>query len=142
VLATPTVVHANIVQPQEMLARPTLLGPGDFMLRFRLNELITECNQRRNTEDRLHMQSLADAVSVPRSTLAGLTTLNREPTTNTATLEALCRFFQLHHPDFQVVDLFEFHPPLPESTDLEVDILYPERAAKREEARRRARRRS
>jgi hypothetical protein len=125
------------------LSRTMLSSPPQiFMQRYRLKELIAECNQNLAPEDRWNMQKLADTIGVQRSTLAGMSTFNRKPTTNTATQEALFRFFQLHHHDFHIADLFEFQPPLSETTDVEVDVLYPERAARREEGRRRARRRS
>lgn len=107
------------------------------MIRFRINELLAECNAAREEEDRLHMQSVADAIGVPRSTLAGLTTRNREPVTNTATLEALFRFFQLHHPRFKPAMLFEFDPPLEETVETRVDRLYQQRAEKSRRSRRR-----
>lgn len=100
------------------------------MIRFRINELLTECNEGRESADKLHMQSIADALGVPRSTLAGLTTGNREATTNTAYLEGLVRFFHLHHPAFEPSMLLEFRPPLGETPLLRIDDLYPMRAAK------------
>jgi len=137
-LAVPTVGIHNSVWVRQTVRKPrfSFICEVNIVLRFRLNELIAECNQSRAAGERLHMQSVADAIEVPRSTLAGLTTLHREPTTNTATLEALSRFFQLNHPDFNIANLFEFDPSLPETTEIKVDILYPERAAKKAEARR------
>ncbi|QDT90156.1 hypothetical protein Pan161_18060 [Gimesia algae] len=76
------------------------------------------------------MQTVADAVGAARSTLANLTTLNREPVTNTALVECLCRFFATHHPEFELSMLIEFTPSLPETTTTHIDALYPERAAK------------
>ena len=114
------------------------------MLRFRINELIEQCNRDRMADDRLHMEMVAEAINVPRSTLAGLTTLTREPVTNSATIEALARFFRRHLPDFDVSMLFEFTPPLEDATEVRVDRLYPRRTAKgeayREQVRRRGRR--
>lgn len=83
------------------------------------------------------MQDLADAIGVARSTLAGLTTLTREPVTNTATFEALCRFFQVHHPDFELGLLLEFEPPLGEPAPINVHELYPLRAARGRQPRQR-----
>lgn len=76
------------------------------------------------------MQVIADAIGVKRSTLAGLNTLTKEPVTNSATIEALARFFKRQLPDFEVSMLFEFTPPLQEATEVRVDLLYPQRAAK------------
>jgi len=100
------------------------------VIRFRLNELIAECNESGENEERIHMQTVADAVGVARSTLANLTTTNREPVTNTAVVECLCRFFYLHHPAFEPQLLFEFYPFLDETTTTHIDELYPQRAAR------------
>jgi hypothetical protein len=99
------------------------------MIRFRLNELIAECNATGSAQ-RLHMQTVADAVGAARSTLANLTTLNREPVTNTALVECLCRFFATRHSDFEPSMLFEFTPRLAETTTTHIDELYPERASR------------
>ena len=115
---------------------------ADFVvLRFRINELIEECNRNRPAEERLHMEMVAEAINVPRSTLAGLTTLTREPVTNSATIEALARFFKQHLPNFDVSMLFEFNPPLEDATEVRVDRLYPRRTAKGEAYREQTRRR-
>jgi hypothetical protein len=76
------------------------------------------------------MQTVADAVGAARSTLANLTTLNREPVTNTALVECLCRYFSAQHPDFEPSMLFEFTPSLEIRTTTHIDKLYPERAAR------------
>lgn len=83
------------------------------------------------------MQELADAIGVARSTLAGLTTLTREPVTNTATVEALCRFFHANYPDFQPTMLLEFDPPLGQPTPIHMDDLYPLRAVRGRQPRQR-----
>ncbi len=77
------------------------------------------------------MDSVATAIKVPRSSIAVMSTFNRKPVTNTAHLEALCRFFSLRLPEFKVDDLLEFSPPLGETETVVVDELYPERAARR-----------
>jgi len=100
------------------------------VIRFRLNELIAEYNQNSQASDRIHMQTVADAVGAARSTLANLTTLNREPVTNTALVECLCRFFATHLPNFEPSMLFEFTPSLEETTTTHIDELYPLRAEK------------
>lgn len=125
----------------QQLALPTAIlrsvGTADngqagkiFLMRFLINELIVQCNELHPEGERMHMERVAQAIGVPRSTLAGLTTLTREPVTNTATFEALCRFFRRHLPEFQPAMLIEFDPPLGEQTETRVDLLYPRRAAK------------
>jgi hypothetical protein len=78
------------------------------------------------------MESVANAIGVPRSTLAVMTTfrLSRKPVTNTANLEAVCRFFCQRLSDFRLEDLVEFSPPLEGTVTTKVDELYPERAAR------------
>jgi hypothetical protein len=107
------------------------------VIRFRINELLSECNAGRPREQHLHMQEVAEAIGAARSTLAGLTTLTREPVTNTATLEALCRFFQEHHPGFEPIMLMEFDPPLGDPAPVHMDELYPLRAARGRQPRQR-----
>ena len=101
------------------------------MVRFRLNELMERCNRDLPPEQHLHMQVLADAIHVPRGTLSGLTSWDRdrEPVTTTATLEALFRFFR-HRlgPDFHMEELFEFSPDL-DAAEVSVLRLYPKRTA-------------
>ena len=74
------------------------------------------------------MQTVADAIGVPRSTLAVMSTAHRKPVTNTANLEAVARFFKQKLPDFRFEDLIEFIPPIDQSLTVVVDELYPERA--------------
>ena len=109
-----------------------------YVIRFRIKELLEECNRALpDDEEHWHMQLLADEIGISRSTLAGLTTLTREPVTNTATIEALCRFFHMNHPRFRVQMLFEFAPSLDQTTTTQVDELYPRRAEKGRQYRRR-----
>ena len=107
------------------------------MLRFRINELLAECNEGKPREEHVYMPHLAEAIGAARSTLAGLTTLTREPVTNTATFEALCRFFHRHHRNFQPGMLIEFVPPLGATEEIHVDQLYPLRANRGDAPRRR-----
>jgi hypothetical protein len=109
------------------------------VIRFRIGDLIDEWNGRHPDEPPLHMQLVADAIGVSRSTLAGLTTLTREPVTNTAVVECLARFFRQRFPDFEVGSLFEFSPPLGQRASVNIRTLYPHRAAKAEEYRQRQR---
>lgn len=97
------------------------------MLRFRLNELISEFNEARPAEDRITMEDVARAVGVSRSTLAGLTRWDRrQPVTNTALLEALCRFFR-RTPN----DLLVFSPEIEADYYVHMDDLYRQRAIRR-----------
>jgi DNA-binding Xre family transcriptional regulator len=97
---------------------------GAIVLRFRINELIEQWNAQNPDGAHITMRDVAQAIGVPRSTLAVLTTFNRRPVTNTAHLEALCRFFRLQ--DWR--DLLEFSPPIERTETVVVDELYPERA--------------
>jgi hypothetical protein len=76
------------------------------------------------------METVANAIGVPRSTLAVMSTFTRKPVTNTANFEAVCRFFRQRLPDFRVEDLVEFSPQLDAPGTTIVDELYPERAAR------------
>lgn len=109
------------------------------MIRFRINELIEDWNRQHPAEE-LHMQVVADAIGVSRSTLAGLTTLTREPVTNTAVVECLARFFRQRLPDFSLNMLFEFSPPLEQRSTVDIRRLYRQRAAKADDYRERQRR--
>lgn len=110
------------------------------MLRFRIGDLIDEWNDLHPDEPPLHMQVVADEIGVSRSTLAGLTTLTREPVTNTAVVECLARFFKQRFPDFEVGLLFEFSPPLGNRSSVNIRTLYRKRAAKADEYREQQRR--
>lgn len=79
------------------------------------------------------MDDLAKAIGIPRSTLGGLTwTKERDPVTNTAIVEALCRYFHKHLESFEPGMLLEFDPPLGDATHgVRVDDLYEKRAKKR-----------
>jgi len=83
-----------------------------------LDELLVECNVGRHRNEHLGLQDVANAVGIARSTLAGLTTLTREPVTNSANIDAISRFFQLHHPNFATGMLFEFTPPLADISNI------------------------
>lgn len=100
------------------------------MLRFRITELLRRCNLREPAAEKLTLDSLAEAIGVPRSTLAGLTTWSREPVTNTATLECLIRFFHQRIDGFELSMLLEFEPELGATTEVRQDRLYPKRAAR------------
>lgn len=97
------------------------------MLRLRITDLLDRNNQGRPREEWLTIQDVAEAVGVPRGTLAPLNSFNRAPVTNTAYLEALIRFFRRLLPDFEPGDLFEFDPPLDLTITVRVDELYPNR---------------
>lgn len=99
-------------------------------MRFRIRELLAAYNDGRPRAERIKMETVADAIGVPRSTLAVMSTFNRQPVTNTANFEAVCRFFRQRVPDFRLEDLVQFSPPLDDATTTRVAELYPERAAR------------
>ena len=105
------------------------------MLRFKITELLRRCNLQHPTGDRMTLDTLAQAIGVPRSTLAGLTTWGREPVTNTATLECLIRFFHQRIQGFEIRMLLDFEPELGATNEVKQDELYPKRAARTEERR-------
>lgn len=98
------------------------------MIRFRLNELINKCNEEFPNEI-LSMSILANEIGSHRSTLANLTTVSREPVTNTALVEALARYFSMRLPDFSLDQLIEFTPSLSNSITCKIEDLYPRRAS-------------
>lgn len=111
-----------------LLKGSTVKLEGD-VVRFRLNELMERCNRGLPPEQHLHMQVLADAIQVPRGTLSGLTSWDRdrEPVTTTATLEALFRFFRQRLGEhFHMEELFERTPDL-DPAEVSVLRLYPKR---------------
>jgi transcriptional regulator with XRE-family HTH domain len=120
-----------------VLAVPTSAAWRFFVILFKLNHLFDLANRNRPAEERIHMQVLADAIGVPRSTLAGLASGRRETVTNTATLEGIARFFSRYIPDFNVSMLLEFEPILANTQEVRVDLLYPLRTRKGVEYRRR-----
>jgi len=97
------------------------------MLRLRITDLLDRHNQERPREEWLTIQDVADAIGVPRGTLAPLNSFNRAPVTNTAYLEALIRYFRQLLPGLEPGELFEFDPPLDQTTTVNVDELYPNR---------------
>lgn len=97
------------------------------MLRLKITELLDRYNRVRPREERLTIQDVADAVGIPRGTLAPLNSFNRAPVTNTAYLEALIRHFRHLLPGLEPGDLFDFDPPLDRATTARVDELYPHR---------------
>jgi len=97
------------------------------MLRLKITDLLDRYNHGRPREERLTIQDVADAVNIPRGTLAPLNSFNRAPVTNTAYAEALIRYFRRLLPDFELADLFDFDPPLDRTTTVRVDELYPNR---------------
>lgn len=125
-----TFLQGTQVSSIETLGFRRIYERGLSMIRFRINELIAECNESSQGGERIHMQIVADAIGVARSTLANLTRGTREPVTNTALVECLCRFFFLRHPDFEPSLLLEFTPRLEDTTSTHIDELYPQRAAR------------
>src|SRR5262245_11129439 len=90
------------------------------MIRFRLASLLREKAYR---EDRsISWSEVADAVGVSRQALATLAASPDCIVTNTAHVEALCRFFKC-----SFNDLMDFDPPLRTRHSYHIDQLYPDR---------------
>ncbi len=111
----PTVCSGNISIVGQRVVNDNFSAFSQFSrkwlhVRFRIRELIVRYNEGRPREERIKMETVADAIGVPRSTLAVMSTFNRKPVTNTANLEAVCRFFCQRIPDFRMEDLVEFFP--------------------------------
>jgi DNA-binding Xre family transcriptional regulator len=95
------------------------------MLQFRLPELLLEKERREGR--RIGWREVSEATGISRQVLANLAARGRSVVTNTAYLEALCRYFG-RGPQ----DLLEFVPPIDEEPRHHVDELYPERRRPRE----------
>ena len=110
-------------------------------MRLRIRELLDELNANLPRAQRIRIEDVAAAVGVPRGTLSRLTTFTSKPVTNTATLEALYRYFSSRFCDargdrgFRWEELVEIDPPAGGSIVVRVDDLYPERAARRQRRR-------
>jgi putative transcriptional regulator len=94
------------------------------MFQFRLPELLLEKERREGR--RVGWREVSEATGISRQVLANLTARNRRVVTNTAYLEALCRYFRCN-----VQDLLELNPPVNEVASHHVDELYPERRRSR-----------
>ncbi len=89
------------------------------MIRFRLAERIAD--KERLLGRRLPLGEIADATGISGQTLSNLRS-PRAVVTNTAYIEALCRYFEC-----EAGALIEFDPPVGPGDQHHVDQLYPER---------------
>lgn len=90
------------------------------MLHFRLRELLAE--KERQLGRRIPLREVAEETGVSVQVLSSLNSPNREIVTNTATLEAICRFFGC-----SADSLLIFDPPCGVEESHHVDDLYPNR---------------
>jgi len=90
------------------------------MFQFRLPELLLEKERREGR--RVGWREVSEATGISRQVLANLAARNRPVVTNTAYLEALCRYFGCN-----VQELLELVPPIGVEVSSHVDELYPGR---------------
>lgn len=90
------------------------------MFRFRLRELLAE--KERELGCRIPLRELSEATGVSVQVLSSLNSPNREIVTNTAALEAICRYFRCS-PDRLLI----FDPPCEAEVSCHIDDLYPNR---------------
>lgn len=90
------------------------------MLKFRLAELL-QAKERREGRA-INWAEAAQAIGVSRQTLATLASGRRRVVTNTAHVEALCRYFRCR-PD----ELLELEPAAGAEYTCHIDELYPGR---------------
>jgi putative transcriptional regulator len=91
------------------------------VIRFRLQELISQ--REIELGRRLPRKEIAEATGISPQVLSGLTNPSRNPVTNTAFVESLCRYFRC-----EVGELIELRPGLDEEVEsVHVDRLYPDR---------------
>ena len=96
------------------------------MIKFRLAELVLA--REREEGRRITWREISDATKISQQTLANLASRTQVTVTNTANVEALCRYFRC-----QPNDLVTFDPPLEETTSCDIDQLYPDRRRRRTE---------
>jgi len=90
------------------------------MIFFRAPELLLE--EERREGRRIPWKEVSEATGISVQVLSNLGSRRQPAVTNTAYVEALCRYFRC-----SISDLVEFSPPIEESTTCNVDELYPER---------------
>ena len=94
------------------------------MIRFQLPELLLE--KERAAGRRILWREVAEATGISRQALANLNSRDQANVTNTAHVEALCRFFGC-----EPSDLMKLHPALGEEESYHIDELYPGRRTPR-----------
>jgi putative transcriptional regulator len=90
------------------------------MLKFKLGDLLREKAYRERR--RVSWTEVADAIGISRQALATLASGRRGLVTNTAHIEALCRYFRC-----RLDELLELEPPPDADSPCHVDELYPGR---------------
>lgn len=91
------------------------------MLQFRIRELVAQ--REREISRRLPLAEVANATGVSAQVLSSLSNPGKRIVTNTAHLEALCRYFRCGLDELVVMS-----PPVAdESVGCHIDVLYPER---------------
>lgn len=90
------------------------------MLSFRFQDLLAEKSRRERR--RISRAEVAEATGISVQVLSSLASPDRAIVTNSAFLEALCRFFGCTLDEFVVFD-----PPLGKKAATHIDELYPAR---------------
>jgi putative transcriptional regulator len=96
------------------------------MLQFRLRELIA--HKERDLGQRIPLRMVSEATGISIQVLSSLNSPSRKTVTNTAYLEALCRYFGCT-PN----DLLVFSPDLGSEESCHVERLYPDRIQRRDD---------
>jgi DNA-binding Xre family transcriptional regulator len=90
------------------------------MLRFRLPELRRE--RENSSGKRLTWREVSAETGIARQSLANMASQTQLCVTNTAHVEAVCRFFGC-----TADELIQFEPPLDTEVSCHIDSLYPNR---------------
>jgi putative transcriptional regulator len=90
------------------------------MILFRLPELLLE--KERQVGRRIPWREVSEATGISRQVLANLASRERQSVTNTAYLEAICRYFEC-----RIEDVIQFCPPIGDTDSCHIDGLYPNR---------------
>ena len=90
------------------------------MIRFHFKELLAEKERKLNR--RITRAELSRETGISQPVLSSLTSFSRQVVTNTAYVEALCRYFRCTPNDLMVLD-----PPIGDERTCHIDELYPSR---------------
>jgi len=96
------------------------------MLQFRLRELIAQ--KERELGERIPLRTVSAATGISVQVLSSLNSPSRKIVTNTAYLEALCRYF-VCTPN----DLLVFSPDIGSEESCHAEKLYPDRIQPRDD---------
>jgi DNA-binding Xre family transcriptional regulator len=94
------------------------------MFQFRLRELLAE--KERQVGHRIPLRAVSEATGVSVQVLSSLNSPGRKIVTNTAYLEALCRYFRCMPNDLLILS-----PDHDSEESCHVDHLYPDRTRRR-----------